>query len=85
MLMFTNVFKWLWDSINGLVSKIGIDDLIKNIMDYYYALDDVFKLLIFLLTAVILILGIISFIKKIFKLFIVIAVIFVIYFVVKSM
>lgn len=80
---FANIFKTVWDWINKMVGLIPIDKLIDQALTYFHSLDNVFKLLIFVFTAIILVLGIFSFIKKLFKLFVLIVVIFAIYFIVK--
>lgn len=74
-----NVFVMIWEWIDTFLKKIHLDDLINNGLDkYFFNLHELFKILIVILLAIIIILGAIQLVKKFFKLAIVLTIILVV-------
>ena len=82
--LYNNVFKQVWDWLNGVVNGIGLDNYIDQAVAEFKNIDEIFKWLIVLLVALLLVLGTFSLIRKLFKLFVFIAIVFIIYIVVKT-
>lgn len=74
--IFVNIWEWLDKTLNNL---FGLDNLINELVGFYFDLHSLFRVLIFAFLAIILVLGIISFVKKLLKIFIVLVVLFAVY------
>lgn len=78
--MFLNIFVTFWEKLDEWLSNfLWLDDLFNGLVDFYFGMHSVFRILIFIFLTILLVLGVIAFIKKLFKLFIVITIIFVLY------